>query len=239
MNIFNTVWIGLIILSVLQLVIFGGCSQYRELTNDPPEITNFTVPNEVQYGETVELRVRAFDPEDDPLTYTWEVSDGALVGEAGPAVQWTAPELPPDEVVPPRAVTVYIYVRDGGDEDVRQMASIIVYSKAYRVAQTLIGTYTLISKQVHGDPVSETGVLRLTTTTFTREIQPAPDAEVQVPTQFITGSYKLIEPFDQRRGAIHWFADGDPTPSISTYTWDGKLLAIFWPATSTSYIYEK
>ncbi len=239
MNFFKSTQTGSVILLVLQLVIFGGCSQYRQLTNDPPEITNFTVPNEVQYGETVELRVRAFDPEDDPLIYIWEVSDGALAGEAGPQVQWTAPELPPEEVVPPKTVTVYLYVRDGGDEDVHQMASIIVYSKAYRVAQTLAGTYGLISKQVHGDPVGETGVLRLTTTTFTSEIQPAPDTEVQIPTQFITGTYKLIEPFNERRGTIHWFADGDSTPSISTYTRDSRLFVIFYPETATSYIYEK
>lgn len=239
MNFFKLTQIGLVILLILQAVILIGCAQYEELTNDPPRITNFTVPNEVEYGETINLKVRVFDPENNPLTYTWDVSDGTLIGEAGPEVQWTAPELPPDEIVPPTAVTVYIYVRDGGEEDVHKMATIIVFSKAHRIAETFSGTYTLVSKQVQGDPVEEAGILRLTTTTFTRETQNVLEGEVQEPIQFNTGTYSLIEPFDERKGTIHWFAAGDPTPSISTYTWDGKLFVIFYTATSTSYIYEK
>jgi hypothetical protein len=234
-----TTQIGLVILLVLQTVILIGCAQYEELTNDPPKITTFTVPKEVEYGETVDFRVRVFDPEDDPLTYAWEVSDGSLVGEAGPQVQWTAPELPPEEIVPPIAVTVYIYVRDGGEEDVHQMATIIVFSKPYKIAELLSGTYTLISKQVNGDPVAEAGILRLTPTTFTREIQSNPEAEIQEPTQFVTGSYRFIEPFNERSGTIHWFPTGSTAPDVSTYTWDGRLFVIFWPGTATSYIYEK
>ncbi len=239
MNFFKTTQIGLVILLLLQVWMLTGCEQYRELTNDPPEITNFVVPKEVEYGKTVDFKVRVFDPENDPLSYTWDVSGGTLIGEAGPEVQWTAPELPPEPIVPPTAVTVYVYVRDGGEEDVNKMATIIVFSRAYRIAQALSGTYTLVSKQVQGDPVEEAGLLRLTTTTFTRETQNVLEGQIQEPTQFITGTYSLIEPFDERKGTIHWFAAGDPTPSISTYTWDGKLLVIFYPATSTSYIYER
>ena len=239
MNSFKSTEIGLVILLILQIVILIGCAQYEELTNDPPKITNFTVPNEVEYGETINLKVRVFDPENDPLSYTWDVSDGTLIGEAGPEVQWTAPELPPDAIVPPTAVTVYIYVRDGGEEDVHKMATIIVFSKAHRIAEALSGTYTLVSKQVQGDPVEEAGVLRLTTTTFTRETQNILEGQVQEPIQFLTGSFSLMEPFDERKGTIHWFPAGDPTPTISTYTWDGKLFVIFYPATSTSYIYER
>lgn len=239
MNFFKLTQIGLVILLILQAVILIGCAQYQELTNDPPKITNFTVPNEVEYGETVDLKVRVFDPENDPLSYTWDVSDGTLIGEAGPEVQWTAPELPPDAIVPPTAVTVYIYVRDGGEEDVHKMATIIVFSKAHRIAESFSGTYTLVSKQVQGDPVEEAGILRLTTTTFTRETQTVHEGQVQEPTQFLTGSFSLMEPFDERKGTIHWLPAGDPTPTISTYTWDGKLFVIFYPATSTSYIYER
>ena len=239
MNVFKPTRIGVIILLALHIAIFSGCQQYKDLTNDPPKITTFDVPQEVAYGETVKFKARVFDPENDPLTYTWDVSDGTLIGEAGPEVQWTAPELPPEDIVPPIAVTVYIYVRDGGEEDVHKMASIIVYSRGYRIAQALSGTYTLVSKQVSGDPVAEAGILRLTQTTFTREIQSPAEAEVQEPTQFITGSYKLMEPFDERSGTIHWFAAGTPTPTISTYTWDGKFLVIFYASTATSYIYEK
>ena len=76
MNVFKPIQIGLVILFILQAVILTGCAQYEELTNDPPEITTFTVPSEVEYGETVEFRARVFDPEDDPLRYAWEVTDG-------------------------------------------------------------------------------------------------------------------------------------------------------------------
>ncbi len=240
MNFFKkSIQTGLVILLIFQAVILIGCAQYEELTNDPPEITTFTVPNEVEYGETVEFRARVFDPEDDPLRYAWEVSDGALAGEAGPQVQWTAPELPPEEVVPPKTVTVYLYVRDGGEEDVHKMATITVYSKSYKIAQFFTSTYTLISKQVHGEPVEETSTLRLTPTTFTQEIQSNPEAEVQAPTQFITGTYRFIEPFDESSGTIHWFPTGSLNPEISTYTWDGRLFVIFYPEAATSYIYEK
>ena len=239
MNLFKLTETGLVVLFILQAVILTGCDQYDELTNDPPEITTFTVPSEVEYGETVTFKAGVFDPEDDPLTYAWEVSDGVLEGEAGPQVQWTAPELPSDGFVPPKSVTVYIYVRDGGEENVHKMATVTVFSKPYKIAQTFSGTYTLISKQVKGDPIEETSTLRLTPTTFTREIQADPGAENPVPTQFITGSYRFIEPFDQSSGTIHWFPTGSTTPDISTYTWDGRLFVIFYPETATSYIYEK
>ena len=226
--------ISLVIVLVLQIAILSGCDQYDELTNDPPKITSFTVPGEVAYGETVRFKARAFDPEDDTLTYVWDVSKGTLIVDTGPEVQWTAPELPPEEIVPPTTVAVSVYVRDGGEEDVHKSASVIVFSKPYRIAQALSGTYTLVSKEVHGDAVEETGILRLTTSTFTREFQD----ETQGPIQYSSGTYKLVEPFDQSTGTIHWFVDGDPTPLTGTYTWDGRLLILFVRATATRYVYS-
>ena len=230
--------IGLVILLVLQIAIFNGCDQYKEFTNDPPEITNLTVPVEVEYGETVQLRIRAFDANDDALTYIWDVSEGTLVSDTGPEVQWTAPESS-EEMVPSKVVTVNVYVRDGSEKDASKTATILVYSKPYRVAKVLSGTYRLVSKSMHGDPVQVTGTLRLTPTTFTQEFREVLEGGVQSPKQFVTGSYKLVRPFDQSRGTIHWFTQGSPKPSVGTYTWDGRLLAIVFPADATQYIYNR
>ena len=224
------------ILSVLQIVIFiSGC----EAVNDPPKIITFTVPAEVEYGETVEFKVGADDPEGNPLTYSWEVSAGTLIGSTEPEVQWTAPELPLEELVPPTVVRVHVYVQDVRQEEVFETASITAFSKTYKIVQALVGTYTLISKRIHGARVEETGVLRLTTTTFTREFRSSVDGEVQGPVQVIAGSYKLVDPFGTRHGVIHWLTRGDPIPSIGTYSWENKRLVIFFPATSTQYVYTR
>ncbi len=239
MNNFKLTQIGCVIALILYIGLGIGCEQYKELTNDPPKVTNFTVPAEVAYGETVVFRIRVFDPEEDPLTYSWEVSHGSFVGAAGVAeVQWKAPELPDEEVAPPIAVTVNIAVSDGGDEEIYRTAEVIVFSKPYKVARSLSGTYTFVSKEVHGEPVAEAGNMRLTPTTFTREFQQAQDGEAQGLSRFLSGSYKLIEPFDERKGTIHWYADADPVPSESTYTWDGTLLVLFWSNVSTRYVYK-
>ena len=239
MNLYNKpIQISLVILLVLQIAIFSGCDQYKELTNDPPEITNLTVPVEVEYGETVQLRIKAFDADDDELTYIWDVSEGTLVSDTGAEVQWTAPEAS-EEMVPSKIVTVNVYVRDGSEKDASKTATILVYSKPYRVAEVLSGTYRIVSKSVHGDPVQVTGTLRLTPTTFTQEFQEVLEGEAQSRKQFVTGAYKLVRPYDQNRGTIHWFKQGDPRPSVITYTWDGRLLALVFPADATQYIYKR
>ena len=121
---------GALILSVLQIAIFiSGC----EAVNDPPKIMTFTVPAEVEYGKTVEFKVGADDPEGNPLTYSWEVSAGTLIGSTEPEVQWTAPELPLEELVPPTVVRVHVYVQDVRQEEVFETASITVFSKTYKV----------------------------------------------------------------------------------------------------------
>ena len=238
MKVFKPMQIGLVILLVLQIAIFSGCDQYEEFTNDPPEITNLTVPVEVEYGETVQLRIRAFDADNDDLTYIWDVSEGTLVSDTGPEVQWTAPESS-KKMVPSKVVTVNVYVRDGSEKDASKTATILVYSKPYRVAEVLSGTYRLVSKSVNGDPVQVTGTLRLTPTTFTQEFQEVLEGEGQSLKQFVTGSYKLIRPFAQSSGTIHWFTQGDPSPSVGTYTWDGRFLALVFSTDATQYIYNR
>ena len=238
MNPYKSTQISVVILLVLQIAIFSGCDQYEEFTNDPPEINTFTVPAEVEYGETVQLRIRAFDANDDTLTYIWDVSEGTLVSDTGSEVQWTAPEST-EEMVPSKVVTVNVYVRDGSEKDASKTATILVYSKPYRIAETLSGTYTLVSKSVHGDPVQVTGTLRLTPTTFTQEFQEVLEGEAQSLKQFVTGSYKLVRPFDQSSGTIHWFTHGELKPSIVTYTWDGRFLALVFRTDATQYIYNR
>jgi hypothetical protein len=228
MNIFGKL-IGALL--AIQLTMLSGCGQIEKWTNDPPKITSFTIPREVQYGETVQFKVRVFDPENDELTYSWDVSAGTLIGDTEPEVQWTAPELPIEEGAPPLSVKVAVYVRDGGEENVSKSTSIIVSSKAYKVTQALSGAYKLVRTQVHGDPIEEEGTMRLTPTTFTREFQNTD--------RFLSGAYKLIAPYDERKGTIHWFSDGNPVPDVSTYTWDGQLLVLFWSATSTSHVYQR
>lgn len=235
MKIFNS-WFLFRQLSTLALItslflIFGGCAEYERWQNGPPEINTFNVPKEVRYGESVVFRASVSDPEDDLLTYLWDVSDGTLTGDLGPEVQWTAPELPDAEIAPDQTVVVYLSVRDDGEEDAFKLTSIIVYSKSYRAAEALSGTYELIRTQIAGKSLEEFGSMRLTTTTFTREFQNSDN--------FLFGSYKLIEPFNEQKGTIYWFTDESSEPIVSTYTWDGELLVIFQAATATGHVYQK
>jgi len=229
--VFSVLWIGLAILLVAYVELLSGCGQFEMWTNDPPEITTLTLPKEVRYGETVIFKVRVFDAENDDLTYAWEVSEGFLVGEAGPEVEWKAPEFPFQEFGPPKPVKVQVFVNDGGEADVSKSASIVVYSKAYNVANELSGVYQLIRSEINGQLVEDAGTLRLTETTFIQEFENG--------NQFLAGSYQLIEPYTNRQGTIHWFIDGNAKPSISTYTSDGKLLVLFCEVNSIRYVYQK
>ena len=229
--VFSVVWIGLAISLVIQVELLSGCGEFEKWTNDSPEITTLTLPKEVRYGETVTFKVRVFDAENDDLTYAWEVSEGFLVGEAGPEIEWKAPNLPFQKIAPPRTVKVQVFVNDGGEEDVSKSASIIVYSKAYNIANELSGVYQLIRTEIAGQLVEDAGTLRLTEKTFIQEFENG--------NQFLAGSYQLIEPYDNRQGMIHWFIDGNSKPSVSTYTSDGKLLVLFFQTTSTRHIYQK
>ena len=223
--------LAVILLLTCQLLIFSSCDEYESWTNDPPEINTFTVPKEVRYGESVALKVGVSDPENDELTYTWEVSAGTLTSGEGAEVQWTAPEFPDSEIAPDQTVTVHVSVRDKGEETVSKSAAITVFSKSYRVADALSGAYELVRTQLDGKTTEEFGSMRLTPATFTREYQSNET--------FFFGSYKLIEPFDERKGTIYWFSDGSTEPIVSTYTWDGELLVLFWTATSTGHVYQK
>ncbi len=223
--------LAVVLLLTCQLLIFSSCDEYERLTNDPPEINTFTVPKEVRYGESATLKVGAFDPENDELSYTWDISAGTLDTEQGAEIQWTAPELPASEIAPDQTVTVHVSIRDQGEEMASKSAVITVFSKSYRVAEALSGVYELVRTQLAGETTEAFGSMRLTTATFTREYQSNG--------AFFFGAYKLIEPFDAQKGTIYWFSDGSTEPIVSTYTWDGELLVLFWTATSTGHVYQK
>ena len=228
----NSLQSVMVILLVLIATLLSSCDLYENWRNGEPTINSLDVPKQVQYGETAEFKVSAFDPEDDNLTYVWYVSDGVLKGETEHTVQWIAPVLINEEVVPPKTVTVRVSVQDEGEEVISKTASILVFSKAYEVAIALSGEYDLVLSQVKGETVeTQGGVMRLTTTTFTRQFVEN--------VQFFSGAYQLIEPYDDKKGTINWFSDGIPIPTTSTYTWDGKLLIIYWSDTATAHVYEK
>ncbi|MDE0637617.1 MAG: hypothetical protein OXI43_17405 [Candidatus Poribacteria bacterium] len=221
-----------IILFTILVVLLNGCGQIETLRNGAPKINSFNVPEQVQYGETVKFKVSVFDPEDDELTYSWDVSGGILKSDTAAEVEWIAPALPEEEVVPPQTVTVHVSVRDDGEEQASESATIIVSSKAYEVANALKGFYELVRTQINGETVESLGgTMRLTTTTFTRQFEEG--------TQFFSGSYQLVEPYNDKKGIINWFPDGILQLSVSTYTWDGKLLIIYSAPTSTTHVYEK
>ena len=229
---FKSEFCGTIILLTVLVIMLNGCGQIERLRNGPPEINSFTVPEQVQYGETVEFKVSAFDPEEDELSYSWNVSGGILKNAAEAEVQWIAPALPEESVVPPQTITVQVSIRDDGEDQASESATIIVYSKAYEVANALKGFYELVRTQIDGETVESLGgIMRLTTTTFTRQFEEGD--------QFFSGSYQLVEPYNDKKGTINWFSDGIPQLSVSTYTWDGKLLVIYSAATSTTHVYEK
>lgn len=214
------------------LIIFSGCEQIGIFRNDPPKINSFTIPKQVEYGRTLNFKVTVFDPEEDEITYSWSVSDGELKSDSEALVEWTAPALPEELIVPPLTVTVNILIRDSGEEEVSESGTILVYSKAYEVANRLKGVYKLVLKQISGETVDSLGgSMRLTTTTFSRQFVEA--------SQFTSGFYTLIKPFDNNRGTINWYLDGSLQPSVSTYTWDGQLLILHWQNNSITYVYDK
>jgi len=230
-DIFTALRVQLTILLMVQIILLSGCGEFEDWRNDSPEITTLTVPKEVRYGETVTFKVRVFDPEGDDLTYAWEVSEGFLIGEAGPEVEWKAPDSPIQAVTPPITVKVEVYVNDGGEADISKSASIVVFSKAYSVAHELSGVYQLVRTEIAGQLVEGFGTLRLTDTTFTQQFENG--------NQFLAGAYRLVEPYDNRQGTIHWFVDGSVNPTVSSYTSDGRFLVLFLEATATRYVYQR
>ena len=94
------------------------------LKNAPPVIKEIVVPESVFGGTTLELFAEVNDPDDDPLTFKWEVEDGELSSETSEAVTWTAP-------IDEGSIRIYLTVNDGLNEPT-------IESTYVRVTHTLI-----------------------------------------------------------------------------------------------------
>lgn len=90
--------------------------------NHEPVIQNISVnPEIVEIGQKAIITVNAMDPDGDPLTYVWAVSNGKIAG--GPSQQSTvtyeAPNIPGD-------VVLRVIVRDGSGEETEQKRNISI-----------------------------------------------------------------------------------------------------------------
>jgi len=73
--------------ALMMIVLFDACTK----KNNVPQVNAVMVtPNVVDAGGTATINVTATDLDNDPLTYGYTVTGGAITG-SGPAVQWTAP----------------------------------------------------------------------------------------------------------------------------------------------------
>ncbi len=89
--------------------------------NQPPVISEFKADeSQLVLGATTALTVDAKDPEDDVLTFTYNVSAGTVSGN-GAAVQFTAPNTD-------ALIKITVSVSDGKNEPVTKEISITVGS---------------------------------------------------------------------------------------------------------------
>jgi len=79
------------ILVMLIAVVASSCK--KEASNGKPTIASVSVnPATVNANGVVSITVNATDPENDPLTYSYVVTGGAISGN-GASVSWTAPSV--------------------------------------------------------------------------------------------------------------------------------------------------
>ena len=96
---------------------FFSCSQ--EVTNSPPIIDRLIIPTEVSAGGQIDLHVIARDPEGDPLSYTWAISQGQIVESSSRTVAWTVPDQP-------GSFTITVFISDGISEPTTRSKQVVV-----------------------------------------------------------------------------------------------------------------
>jgi len=96
-----------------------GGVDYKSITifinNQSPQITEITIhPSNVFVGNPATIVAAATDPDEQPLTYSWDVSAGIIVRTVDDTLYWTAPSQP-------GVVTISVTIRDNlGGEDTEQ-----------------------------------------------------------------------------------------------------------------------
>lgn len=72
---------------ILSTVLCGGCNQ----PNNPPVIESLTAESlEVKQSENTSIECIAYDPDEDELSYHWDITGGNISGQ-GPTITWKAP----------------------------------------------------------------------------------------------------------------------------------------------------
>ena len=72
----------------------GGKSTINNTTNAAPVIQSISAnPSSVQIGGSVVLSCSAKDADNDPLSYSWNVTGGSLSSQTGATIFWTAPNI--------------------------------------------------------------------------------------------------------------------------------------------------
>jgi hypothetical protein len=80
-----------ILIAMCFAIVFSSCKKDEEEKNNNPTVTSVIVtPASVNANGIVSIAVIATDPDNDPLTYSYTVTGGAITG-SGAAVSWTAP----------------------------------------------------------------------------------------------------------------------------------------------------
>lgn len=80
-----------ILIAMSFAIAFSSCKKDEEEKNNNPTVTSVIItPASVNANGIVSVAVIATDPDNDPLTYAYTVTGGAITG-SGAAVSWTAP----------------------------------------------------------------------------------------------------------------------------------------------------